>query len=138
MSLAAMVRGQRNNNPLNIRRGSVAWYGEKPAAECADPEFCEFSELMWGVRAALKLLRKYITVYGCDSLQSIVYRWAPPVENNSKIYLQYVVSRTSIPASRVIAFDDMDRLIAIVRAMAAFESGIVLDYDICRDAWSRL
>lgn len=133
-----MTRGQRNCNPLNIRRGRSRWYGLKPETECRDTEFCEFSDMLWGVRAALKLLQNYINEGGCRTLKDIVYRWAPPSENISSVYLTYVSRRTSVAPGRLIEADDMDRLIAIVRAMSAYESGLELDYEFCRSAWDLL
>lgn len=133
-----MARGARNNNPLNIRRSTSNWYGLKPASECVDAEFCEFSELIWGVRAALKLLRSYVKLGKCATLRDVIFRWAPPTENNSRVYLNYVIRQTSIPGDRELDIDDMDRLIAIVRSMARFESGMDLDYELCRAAWNAL
>ena len=72
-------RGIRNNNPLNIRRGRTRWKGMSPRQ--TDPAFCQFSEMRYGLRAAFVL-------------RAVIYRWAPPPENNSATYLGYVCLRT--------------------------------------------
>ncbi len=66
-----MTRGERNNNPLNIRRvAGTHWRGE--AAVQDDPAFVQFEDITWGVRAALKLLRTYRDKYAATSIKEII------------------------------------------------------------------
>ena len=52
------IRGIRNNNPLNIRKGN-SWKGERPKQ--TDDQFEEFVSMEYGLRAGFKLMRNHIT-----------------------------------------------------------------------------
>lgn len=54
--MAKIARGERNNNPGNIRHGSK-WRGL--SIEQADREFCQFVSPEYGIRAIYKLLQTY-------------------------------------------------------------------------------
>lgn len=128
----ALTRGLRNNNPLNIRYDAVnKWRGLVPDDARKDADFCEFTSMVLGVRAAFKLLLHYIRDLHLCTLEGIIFRWAPPSENVTAVYLSFVVRRSGVPKDRVLEADDFERLIRIVQAMALYESGIALDYDLC-------
>lgn len=95
-----MTRGQRNNNPLNIRKGSQ-WKGLVRTPE--EKHFCVFSSMLYGIRAALVLLRTYKYRYHCVTISQIISRWAPPSENDTNKYIDMVVSLmlSQIPSSDV-------------------------------------
>lgn len=80
------TRGIRNNNPANIRRGSQ-WLGLR--SEQTDA-FCQFTEMRYGIRALLVLLRTYRNKYDCVTLREIIHRYAPACENNTWEYLVFV------------------------------------------------
>ena len=50
-------RGERNNNPLNIRRSADRWEGA--SQEQTDNSFVQFKSLAYGYRAAWKILQSY-------------------------------------------------------------------------------
>lgn len=54
--MAKIARGERNNNPGNIRHGSK-WQGL--SAEQTDKDFCQFISPEYGIRAIYKLLQTY-------------------------------------------------------------------------------
>lgn len=85
-------RGIRNKNPLNIRRTSIKWKGM--AGRQTDPAFCQFTEMSFGLRAAFIVLHTYVTRYHMTTLQQVISRWAPPLENDPVMYLSYVCLRT--------------------------------------------
>lgn len=83
-------RGIRNNNPMNIRRGSQ-WIGLRQVQ--TDESFCQFVSMTWGLRAGLYLLRKYVVRYGLTSVEEIISRWAPESDgNHTKHYIRRVKS----------------------------------------------
>ncbi len=82
-----LPRGIRNNNPGNIRLG-IEWDGL--AAAQTDKDFCQFSHLIMGLRAAGIVLRTYQIVHGLHSVKGIIDRWAPPVENDTASYIAHV------------------------------------------------
>lgn len=115
-----MTRGKRNNNPLNIRRSTDRWFGMSD--EQPDKEFVTFKALEYGLRAAIKIIRRYITHYRCDSIRKIVSRWAPSSENDTESYINYVATWVRISPDQSI--DARDKLIIsnIIQAMSVFES----------------
>lgn len=76
-----------NNNPANIRFDNRnKWQGligEKNG-------FCEFSDISFGIRALIVLLKRYIKSYKLTDVEKIISRFAPPSENNTRAYIRYV------------------------------------------------
>lgn len=118
-----MTRGYRNNNPLNIRRSVQEFQGEITSN---DLSFKTFRSMAYGYRAAMKILKTYITKYKCDTIKSIISRWAPENENNTQGYIKAVSSRTKIPISQKITFTK-GFICAIVSAMSYVENGVKAD-----------
>jgi len=85
MELIRMTRGFRNNNPGNIRNTSIDWKGETVGD---DKGFETFKAVEYGIRAIFRLLKTYRSK-GFDSIREIIYRFAPPSENQTD---QYVLS----------------------------------------------
>ena len=117
-----VTRGIRNCNPLNIRIGND-WKGE--VAENTDKVFEQFTEMKWGLRAALIILRRYITKYKVNTIRQIVSRWAPETENATRIYINFVSSHSGIVADKPIQWSDVNSIVKIVRAMCVFESNFL-------------
>ncbi|MBO4839675.1 MAG: hypothetical protein J5524_01085 [Bacteroidaceae bacterium] len=93
------ARGIRNNNPLNIRKSGDKWQGLRTLQE--DREFFQFAEMKWGWRAAFVILcRTYYKKYGLKTISDIIYRWAPPKENNTAAYIRRVSDYISIGPDR--------------------------------------
>ena len=89
-----MNRGIRNNNPLNIRRGTSRWVGRREIV--TDKEFEEFTSMPFGYRAAWKLMDTYrirLRQAGKSyTLENIIHRWAPPEDgNDTQAYLRTVI-----------------------------------------------
>lgn len=114
------------NNPLNIRFNPANhWQGQI----CEHKGFCQFKSDAYGFRAAYKILCSYIK-NGYDTLERIIERWAPPCENDTKKYIQFVEKETIIPRDlelRNETIHDYWTIIIILQAMAKMECGI--DYD---------
>ena len=120
-----LPRGIRNNNPLNIRRSKDQWQGLKK--EQTDSSFCQFEDLVYGWRAAFKLLtRTYYHTYRLYTIRAIVTKWAPPNENNSKAYVENVSRLTGIHPDEPLGIpsEKPSRWIALGAAMAIQENGI--------------
>jgi hypothetical protein len=117
-----MTRGERNNNPLNIRRSDrTRWLGQ--TLRQTDREFVQFQCMLFGWRAAFRILRTYIRLHHLNTLRLIIYRWAPPEDgNNTESYLATVSERAQIHPNRTLSFDDETSMVAIVCAMAWVES----------------
>lgn len=85
----AETRGIRNNNPFNIKRGSSRWLGKVPHQDCSDDLFEQFTDIDYGLRAGIILLRNYIR-QGDNTYRKIITRFAPSCENNVDAYLHYI------------------------------------------------
>lgn len=133
-------RGIRNNNPLSIRKG-CNWYGERHPQ--IDRDFEEFESMELGIRAAFVLLRNYITGYNgrsakFNTIRKIVRRWAPPVENATQRYIDFVCKKTGIDQNQVVWFSDRKAMITICRAMAFVECGQWIDIEKFETAYDML
>lgn len=117
-----MSRGLRNNNPLNIRLSRTPWQGEVRPSQ--DKAFCQFRSPAYGYRAALKLLRNYSLVHGCHTVRTIISRWAPPSENDTKGYISTVCKLTGLDADRRIDVDDRRTMCGLAAAMSRVENGV--------------
>lgn len=116
----SLPRGYRNNNPLNIRISSSNWLGKlKPNTDGA---FEQFENMGYGFRAALRLLRNYIS-QGHNTITKMINRWAPPSENTTGSYIANVAKRSGIDANTVIDRSDKEALCKIAYAMAISENG---------------
>lgn len=130
-------RGIRNNNPLNIRKGNN-WKGERPHQK--DKEFEEFESMTYGVRAGFKILRNYITGYGgktacLNTVRLIVRRWAPPSENATERYIDFVAKEMGIQPTDTISFRDKKTMVNLVNAMIFVECGQRVTRDIIESAY---
>ena len=120
-------RGIRNNNPLNIRLSSDKWQGQVlPQRGSGEGAFCVFSEMKWGWRAAFRLLcHTYYGKYKLRTIRDIIYRWAPPNENGTLVYIRSVAERTGINADSVLGdpATHAAQWLMIGMAMAIVENG---------------
>lgn len=125
-------RGIRNNNPLNIRIGNV-WLGE--VKENTDGEFEQFTSMIYGLRAAIVLLRRYICHYHLNTIAQIVSRWAPSSENNTRLYINFVSERLGIANDTQLDFYDKGTICRLVEAMAYYECGSSIPIDAIEKAY---
>lgn len=130
-----MTRGERNNNPLNIRRTTDKWLGMSQYQN--DSDFIKFDSLEYGIRAALKLIRRYVQHFSCNSIRKIIYRWAPPCENDTKSYILYVAQKAEILESENIKFNDREKICKIIKAMAQIESQMNIPIEDIQVVWDK-
>lgn len=133
----ALPRGIRNNNPLNIRKGNN-WKGERQPQ--TDPAFEEFKSMEYGIRAGFKILRNYMTGYHGmvakrNTVQSIIERWAPPIENATNNYATFVADKMGISRYQKFDFSDRKKMVDLVDAMIQVECGQKIDRAIIESAY---
>lgn len=133
-------RGIRNNNPLNIRKGNN-WKGERPKQ--TDKSFEEFETMEMGIRAGFKILKNYITGYGgktkpYDTIEKVIRRWAPPTENATEKYIQFVADEAGLHRYQKIDFRNKSVMVRIVDAMIFVECGQRVAADIISSAYDLL
>ena len=126
-----MTRGQKNNNPLNIRKvAGTVWKGQRTVQ--LDREFVQFITVEWGIRAAFRLLETYRKKYNAVCIQDIITRWAPPSENNTSAYIKDVCRLTGFGGQERLTAAQLQKLVA---AMARIESRMELTAAQLAEGW---
>lgn len=121
MALMMTIRGLRNNNPFNIRKGND-WLGL--ADSQSDKSFDQFVSPEWGIRAGAKLLLNYREFYGASSVMAIISRFAPPEDNNNTAsYISAVSQDLNIAPDATIDVQDYEVLLAMTKAIIKHENG---------------
>lgn len=129
-----VTRGIRNKNPFNIRYSNNSWLG-KVRTNKKDKQFEEFRELDYGLRAGVQLLRGYIS-RGYDTIPSIIKRFAPPTENNTSAYVNYVLDTTGIAPDSHIRCNSLE-FYKVCAAVCAYESKFEFSKDLYNHVLTR-
>lgn len=116
-----LPRGIRNNNPGNIRLAATPWQGQKRFQ--LDPAFAEFDDPVMGLRALMRLLLTYHAKYGLDTVESIINRYAPPVENATDGYIHQVAKAVGKGRREMLDLSQPAQLQALARAIVRHENG---------------
>ena len=116
------ARGIRNNNPGNIRKDGSVWRGEVAGP---DKSFKTFETMAWGIRAIYHLLNNYRLLYGCDTIEKMIRRWAPPEDGND----------SGVPRTSRLTTTNRSVMEPIVRAMIKVETGTTVSAADYNQAW---
>lgn len=128
-----MSRGIKNCNPGNIRRSKVRYCGERHPS--SDPDFKQFESMAWGYRAMFVLLDTYRRRYGLDTLRKMIFRYAPPEENHTGLYVGAVCDMTGIAPDEVLDTRNHDTMVPLVAAMSRVENGSPARLDEVEEGW---
>lgn len=113
-----VARGIRNNNPGNIRIG-INWLGRVVPGK--DLSFVEFKTMPLGVRALyIDLINKHKS--GLNTIQKVIYKYAPPSENLTDAYVSAVAQDMKIPATQVFS-PTAKNFSTFVKAIVKHENG---------------
>ena len=115
-----LTRGERNNNPGNIRKGQ-AWQGL--ASDQPDSAFNTFIDPVWGIRALAKTLLTYQRSYGLATVNEIISRWAPPAENDTSSYVRAVSNQVGVNPQQPLNLTEPNTLTALAAAIIHQENG---------------
>lgn len=117
-----MSRGIRNNNPGNIRKvAGITWLGQGvPNGEFTDPDFVQFTDPTYGIRAIVRIMRSYER-QGLNTIGEAIDRWAPPNENNSAAYVNAVCQDCSLEADDIVDLNSI--MPQLVKAIIRHENG---------------
>ena len=127
------ARGERNNNPGNIRHGSK-WQGL--SSQQTDPSFCQFVSPEYGIRAIYKLLQTYQKKYELNTVESIIDRYAPPNENNTTGYINRAAKDIGVSVNEPINVSSKPVAIALATAIVGVELGYQpYSQKVFEDAW---
>lgn len=117
----SLPKGIRLNNPGNIEHGQP-WSGLAAPQYQTDERFCYFVAPEWGIRAIHKILQTYQTKYGLTSIQQMLNKWAPSIENNTEAYIKDVDSRVAGSSTDSINLFDSGIAFSLVTAIIAHEN----------------
>lgn len=116
-------RGIRNNNPGNIDRNKTIWEGM--SKNQTDSRFITFDSPEHGIRAMAKTITTYIAKYNLNTIEKIIKRWAPPIENNTNRYIADVELWSGINKKTNINPQDKEIMFKIIKAMIRKENGYI-------------
>lgn len=107
------------NNVLNIRASkSFSWAGQTGASK----GFCDFEGIEMCRRAGLYLLMRSYRRAGVVKLEEVIKRWAPPTENNTSNYVDFVCKRSGLQRGFVLRF--LSDFASVLAAMEIVEIGV--------------
>lgn len=112
------IIGQRINNPYNIRQYDQGFLGESGE----DSGFVSFEDPMYGVRAADRVLTTYGTKRGINTIRGLINRFAPPSENDTRNYVNYISGELGIDPDAEVDLSDPEMRARILSPMAMMES----------------
>lgn len=118
----SLPRGLRNNNPGNIKFSSNNnWQGEMGS----DGTFSQFKSMGFGLRAMIKLIRKYYYTYGLKTVPDIIGRWsATDRVAYSNFVLDFMNEQSSgFKPTTVLNISDDNTFYFLLKAMVYFENG---------------
>ena len=114
-----MTRGERNNNPGNVRIvHGVTWLGQSDTQ--TDEAFVQFTDPTYGIRATVRIVRAYKRE-GLLTLSEAIDRYAPPNENNSETYVTEVCTQCGLGPDDAVDFDTI--MPQLVSAIIRHENG---------------
>lgn len=123
MGMNKVARGERNNNPGNIRWGKSKWIGMVPRSEATDDDLCQFKKPEYGIRAIVIVLRNYHRLHRIKNIRGAIFRWAPPNENDTGEYIRRVVVMTGFDELQELDFHDRNVMVPLVKAIITVELG---------------
>jgi len=123
----ALRRGERINNPANIEKSANKWQGLS-ADQSADNRFATFVSAEYGIRALVKILHTYYYTYRLNTIQKMLNRYAPPVENNTNAYILAVAKSVGISPSALFVFTPAN-VFKLAKAIIHHEQGRVIYSD---------
>lgn len=124
------VRGIRNNNPSNIKRGAD-WLGLDTMH--TDQTYCQFVSMEYGVRALIKVLLNY-DAKGINTPKTIIERFA----SGRPSYISYVSIQTDTGIAERFDFANTEKFYLLCKAICNFESGYHLDRKTFNNAYSMI
>jgi hypothetical protein len=115
-----MTREERLNNPCGIKLSPQKFQGEVISD---DAVFKMFDTMANGVRAAAKVLLTYYNIHNLDTVSTIIYRWAPSLENDVTSYITNVCDMMGVSPDGTLDLTDQTIMVELVKAIIFHENG---------------
>lgn len=128
----------RNNNPFNLVKTSITWYGKIPASDNMDGHFEQFYSLEWGVRAGMRDIVGDIKNKGLNTIELLISAFAPAFENNTNAYISFVSNKMGVSKYQQLG-TNKSTIIALSKAIVEMENGTaeasLINDDVYNEAW---
>lgn len=126
-SLAAI-----NHNPTNIIKSLYTWEGsvetpKKLIEQGRSQRFEAFENDYYGLRAALVNLKNGYFNKGYNTINKIITKWAPPTENNTSSYINYVCAVMGMGKDDVLDYENKNTMWLLLKAIAKRDGGFTGD-----------
>ena len=131
METRKVSRGDRNCNPLNLIKSNNDWIGK---VESDDSRFEKFLTHYLGYRAAYICLKKHYSS-GCNTLSSLIAKWAPETENKTSEYIHFVSKFSGIYPSEIFGWN-YNNVLNIMKSMSIYENGYCPNENALKEALS--
>lgn len=124
MSDAKLTRGETNNNPGNLDYHSgIDWLGQTGCELHVGARFATFDTAEHGIRAIAKLVHTYQLKHDLNTVRGIISRWAPPNENSTGAYVNFVANALQCDPDIPIDTSNPAVLARLVTAIIKQENG---------------
>lgn len=121
------TRGERNNNPFNLKKSEIKWQGKLESG--TDPIFEQFVSPLMGLRAGFKNLLQQERE-GNNTVYLIISKYAPPGENNTNQYIKSVCQHLNVNPDDKLDLDGYETLYSLGCAIILHENGRIIYQDI--------
>lgn len=116
-------RGVRSNNPGNIDYNPAnKWQGQLPPNPALEKRFARFDVAENGIRALGKLLLTYQRKYNLRTIEALISRWAPGVENDTASYVAAVEKQTGTAPGAPVDLHNVAVMTGVVKAIIHHEN----------------
>lgn len=91
--------------------------------------------MAYGYRAMFVLLNSYQRRHKLSTIREMLMRYAPPSENQTTSYIDFVARRTGIDADAPLDTCSERDMVPIVAAMSEIENGVAASFDEVAEGW---
>jgi len=110
-------KGIRNKNPGNIEDNGTPWRGYMGN----DGRFIIFDSPVNGIRAIARILNTYRSKYRINTIEGVINRWAPPVENDTNAYIEHAENALKTPRNKPLG---QDQYVDLIKVIIKHENGV--------------
>lgn len=118
--MTTVPRGIRNNNPGNLNFVGQAGATKEPGP---NGRFAVFKTPREGLAALRRQLVLYMKRDKIDTVHGIISKWAPPIENDTNSYINYVAKSVGVQAKEQLGPPTPELLLKLMKAIIYFENG---------------
>lgn len=136
-------RAIRNNNPFNMNYTTIDWDGKLERDVSIEPRFERFESPLMGMRAGIINTLTHHLNYGDDTIEKLITRHAPPTENDTESFINFVSKKMNIKPNEKIDLTKDYMLVKYAKAVTLFEGfdnyyeGTSLIYDAVEMAYKQ-